>query len=65
MDKTVDTVERERESRIQKNQLFCDAKKVENIFKIERINMYVNKTECQGVLENFEVLMLRDSLFFR
>ena len=64
MDKTVDTVERERVE-FRKTSFFCDAKKVENIFKIERINMCINKTDYQEALEKFKFLMLQDSLFFR
>ena len=66
MDKTVDTVERERERvEFRKTSFFCDAKKVVNILKIEKINMCVNKADYQEALEKFKFLMLQDSLFFR
>ena len=54
MNRTVGTVERERERvEFRKTSFFCDAKKVENILKAETINTCINKTDYQGVLEGF------------
>ena len=63
-EQTVGTVrERERESNLEKISFFYDAKKEANIF--EKINNCINKTDYQKALENVEILMLLDSLFFR